>query len=452
MADVRNFGAVGDGTTDDTEAIQHAVDDGDGVLEFPSGTYRITGTIEIPLDRKRYTAVVGSHGTARVVMTANGPAFRLVGNHTGTADPTSVKPAIWQHERFPTVSGIEIVGDHPQADGIQLVRTMQATLERVLIRNVRNAVHLPERNRNVLITACHFYDNSGIGVFMDRCNLHQAIITGCHISYNREAGIKSLGGDLHNLQITGNDIEYNYDDEATGAAEIWFDATEGTASEITIASNTIQAKPSQDGVNVRVHGQVDGDGRLSARLITLSANVLGSQSTNVDIRLAERVAITGNTIYDGHTQGIRLEECSLASISGNTFGWSLGPQRNTIDSILLRNCWGCTVSGAVLHAGSYGDETSGGAITLENCEDCSVNNCQVMSPKRRGISLTDCQRCRVDSNSVADRHKPPRSTAGIELSGGGNNVVQNNLLHCPAGEPLRCPDEIATKSNNTIVS
>lgn len=452
MADVRNFGAVGDGTTDDTEAIRHAVDDGDGVLEFPSGTYRLTSTIDVPLDCQRYTAIVGTHGTARIVMGSNGPAFRLVGNHTGTADPPSVKPAIWQHERFPTVGGIEIVGDHPQADGIQLVRTMQATLERVLIRQVRHAVHLSERNRNVLITACHFYDNSGFGVFFDRCNMHQAIITGCHISYNRQAGIKSLGGDLHNLQITGNDIEYNYDDDATGAAEIWFDATEGTASEITIASNTVQARPSKEGVNVRVHGQVDDDGRLSARLITISGNVLGSQSTNIEIRLAERVAITGNTIYDGHTMGVLLEDCSLASITGNTFGWSFGPLRDTIDSILLRRCWGCSISGTVMHAGNYGDATSGGSITFEECEDCAVNNCQVMSPLRRGISLTDCQRCRIDSNSVADRHEPPRATAGIELKDGSNNVVQNNLLYCPAGEPLRCPDDVAAKSNNTMVS
>lgn len=452
MADVRNFGAVGDGKNDDTEAIRHAVDDGDGVLEFPSGTYRITAPIDIALDRERYTAIVGTHGTARIVMQGNGPAIRLVGNHNGTADPDQVKPATWQRERFPTVSAIEIVGDHPQADGIQLLRTMQATLDRVLIRKVHHAVHLPERNRNVLLTACHFYDNSGIGVFIDKCNLHQAIITGCHISYNQQAGIKSLGGDLHNLQITGNDIEYNYNDEAEGAAEIWFDATEGTASEITIASNTIQARPSKQGTNVRVHGHLDKNGRLSARLVTLSGNVLGSQSTNVDIRLAERVAISGNTIYDGHQQGIVLEDCSLASISGNTFGWSFGPVRDTIDSILLRRCWGSSITGAVLHAGNFGDENTGGSITLEACEDCSVSDSQILSPKWRGIVLSDCRRCRIDGNSIADRHEPPRATAGITANGGGNNVIQNNLLHCPAGEPLQCPKEVAHTINNTVVS
>ena len=49
MSNVRNFGAAGDGQTDDTEAIRHAVQHGDGVLEFSTGTYRLTSTIEIPL-------------------------------------------------------------------------------------------------------------------------------------------------------------------------------------------------------------------------------------------------------------------------------------------------------------------------------------------------------------------------------------------------------------------
>ena len=39
---VYHFGAVGDGKADDTQALQHALDAGDGILELEKGTYRIT--------------------------------------------------------------------------------------------------------------------------------------------------------------------------------------------------------------------------------------------------------------------------------------------------------------------------------------------------------------------------------------------------------------------------
>ena len=39
MSNVKGFGAAGDGNTDYTEAIRHAVADADGRLQFPRGNY-----------------------------------------------------------------------------------------------------------------------------------------------------------------------------------------------------------------------------------------------------------------------------------------------------------------------------------------------------------------------------------------------------------------------------
>ena len=64
MSNVRNFGATGDGVADDTEAIQHTVQQGDGFLEFPRGIYHITKSIEIDLKKHDRTAVCGLGGTA----------------------------------------------------------------------------------------------------------------------------------------------------------------------------------------------------------------------------------------------------------------------------------------------------------------------------------------------------------------------------------------------------
>src|SRR5581483_4288896 len=169
--------------------------------------------------------------TARLIMAGPGPALHLIGTHARNADPTSFAEAVWQQERLPTVRGIEIVGRHAQADGIRVEGAMQPTFRLVLIRRCRHGIHLANRDRNVLIADCHIYNNSGVGILLDRVNLHQTNIHGCHISYCKQGGIKIQGSEIRNLQICSNDIEYNYDVKAESSADILFDVRTSTVRE-----------------------------------------------------------------------------------------------------------------------------------------------------------------------------------------------------------------------------
>ena len=182
MTSVRDFGARGDGKTDDAQAIQHAIQKSDGVVHFSRGDYLVTRALQLPLQSAGPIGIDGSLGTARIIMAGAGPAINLVGTHRRTADPTHFTDDFWRRERMPTVQNIEIVGRHPQADGIRIDGVMQPTINRVLIRKCRHGIHLANRNRNVLISDCHIYDNTGIGIFLDCVNLHQINIHGCHIS------------------------------------------------------------------------------------------------------------------------------------------------------------------------------------------------------------------------------------------------------------------------------
>lgn len=266
MSNVFGFGAVGDGATDDTESLQHAIDSGDGVFRLNKGTYRITKPLVLDLTNTGFGAVRGEAGSSRIVMAAAGPATRVIGDHRGTASPGSIQPHTWDKERFPIINGIEIVGEHLDAVGIELRKTMKCVISQMLVRQCWVGVHLVERNRDFVLSDSHLYDNHEIGLFFDRCNLHQIIVHGCHIGWNKVAGIKSLGGDVHNLQIVSNDIEYNNATagisskppaeltEHPGGSEIWFDATDGVISEVTISGNTIQATVQTGGANIRVVG------------------------------------------------------------------------------------------------------------------------------------------------------------------------------------------------------
>src|SRR5262245_11069599 len=167
MASVRDFGAKGDGKTDDTAALSHAVQRGDGRLVFPRGEYLISRPLYVALELFARLGVDGAGGTAKLVMTGPGPALHLVGTHRRSALPANFTEGVWQKERMPSIEGLEIEGRHPQADGIRLDGVIQPTLRGVLIRRCRHGVHLVHRARNVLIADCHIYDNSGVGVFLD---------------------------------------------------------------------------------------------------------------------------------------------------------------------------------------------------------------------------------------------------------------------------------------------
>ena len=54
IANVKDFGAVGDGVTDDTAAIQAALDSGAKTIRLSSGTYKVTNALTVPVNVSMY--------------------------------------------------------------------------------------------------------------------------------------------------------------------------------------------------------------------------------------------------------------------------------------------------------------------------------------------------------------------------------------------------------------
>lgn len=454
MTSVKDFGATGDGTTDDTESIQHAIDQGGGHIVFPRGVYRLRKPVEIDLERDGPLALSGEGGTARLFMDAAGPALHLSGTHAGTADPDSVRPGVWQHERMPTIDGIEIVGNHEQADGIRLDGTMLATITRVLIRRCRYGVHLVKRNRNLLLANTHIYDGhtGGIGVFFDGVNLHQTIIVGCHISYCPHAGIKVARSEVRNLQITGCDIEYNFDPGREDSADVWIDVREGTVREGTIASNTIQAKESPRGANVRIEGAESAASHL-AGLWTITGNVLQSQAVNVLLRSCRGVNITGNSFATGFQRALLIEKCRNIVVGSNTFDHNPDYQGNYVDGISIRDSHGCSLSNLILEGTRAGSVEAGGALEVIDSSEVSIAACQILDPVHRGIELSGLRNSRVSDCTVLDRRSPPTMREAIRLDGRSrDNLILNNLAGGSTTDALHIEQGTATVAGNHVVA
>lgn len=448
LVNMRDFGIQGDGETDETAAIQRAVDNAEaGMLVFPRGDYRITDTIEIHLTERGRTGVTGADGSARIIMDGPGPAFRFVGTHDGTANPGSVSGETWDLERTPRLSNIEIVGAHPEADGVAFVRTMQSIVEGVLIRDVRHGVHYIERNRNTILERSHIYNCSGVGVFFDNVNLHQANVTGNHISYCDGGGIRVEGGEIRNLQITGNDIEYNYDEDADASADVWIDAQDGSVREGTIASNTIQARRSPGGANIRFEAP-DHEGQSPVGMWAITGNLIGSQETNIHLKNASGVSVAGNHIYTAGTRTIHIDGSRSVTISGNSMDQEHNLNDDLPNGVLVEDSTGVILQGNVLTDAFAGSEEAGGAVEVRTSAGTLVSGNQILGAGHRGVWIEDSPNTQVSDCQILGRNGSGAMQAAIEAVGDNPGlVIRNNVYHEGTQGGILAPEDAAVEGN-----
>jgi hypothetical protein len=429
--DVREFGAKGDGLADDTIAIQKAV--ASGAVTFPKGAYRITAPITIDLTKTGVASLSGD-GTARIVMAGAGPAIRFVGTHAGSAAPTSLKPGVWESQRNPRVSGIEIMGSHPEADGIEANGTIQFTVTECIMHKLRHGIHLVERNRNVLIANCHIYENAGCGVFLDRVNLHQTNIVGCHISYNAGGGIVTRGGEVRNLHIGTCDIESNMTAGTPATANVLIDCREGSTAEVAITGCTIQHNSKSPGsANIRYLGKGITSTRNATPTqeghLTITGNVFSDVMVNVHLQGVRGATITGNSFWEGFEYDVLLEECRAVVVGPNDFdrnpryvvNGNWGKERN---GLMLRECQDSKVEGLLI-SGVWQQEA---ALLLDRCKRVTVQNCSILDNDGIGLLLRQCESSVVSGCTIRDDREGRKPASSLKVEGGKENWIHDNWL------------------------
>ncbi len=442
-SELGRFGLVGDGVADDTEAIQKMVDSRRGDILLPRGVYRISRTVTIELDKVGPTSIIGS-GTARIVMTGPGPALKFVGTHEGTASPASVKPNVWQNQRMPTVDGIEIVGAHAEADGIEAAGTMKLTVTRVEVRKARHAIHLVTRNRNVIVSNCHLYENTGVGLYLDDVNLHQINVSCSHISYNGGGGIVVRGGNVRNLQVSGCDIEGNMSADGPATANVLIDCGGGGAgsagtAEVAIVGCTIQhSNGPPNSANIRFIG-MDVDERRWGHL-TIGDNVLSDVKVNIDIQKARGVSIVGNTIWKGVEYNLRVLDSTQVVVGPNMLDRNprYGGSGAADNGILFQNCQNCTVTG--LHVSGVQRKEAG--LILDNCRRMNVFGCTVLDCDNAGILLRKVTASRLSDCLVDADSSGAGPWVPLVVSEESEVALSDNLLGKPrAGKPAKPVEE-----------
>lgn len=389
---------------DATQRLQERIKANEGNLLFSeAGVVRITQPLVFDLAEMGSVAVRGSKGVT-LVMDGPGPAIRIVGTHEGTASPQSFQPATW-NERMPIISGIEILGNHPQADGIELIRTVGAIIHQTSIRWCRHAIRLVDRNRNVLISDVHLYENEGIGIYLDDVNLHQINVSNSHISYNRQGGIVVRDGNVRNLHVAGCDIEGNMpaDETPTKTANVLLDVS-GSAqdrsrsiAEIAITGNTIQHAANYSGSEERTVAPGGTNIRITGKpvypinSVTISGNVLSDTTTNVDIEHAHDITIIGNTFFAPKPANLRVRRSQRVIVNANTFN---PRQFDRPGIIVFDESTDCVISDSTLHKFNTPD----GALILKQCSGMILSGLQfsdcasgIVLRNTRNTTITGCR-------------------------------------------------------------
>lgn len=419
MKTVLDYGVKGDGQTDDTAALQKMVDASVGSLRFPRGQYRLTKPIVIDLTKVGPTSISGD-GTATILMEGAGPAFRFIGTHNGTASPKTFQPVVWDKERSPMVDGIEIVGKHPEAIGIEAIKTMQITITRVVVRKALHGIHLTERNRNVAIDECHLYENEGVGIYLNKLNLHQVNISDSHISYNKQGGIVVRESEIRNIQIGNCDIEGNMGEETEPTANVLFDISTGSLREGALFGCTIQhTNNAPNSANVRFIGNGPEDPRKVGNF-AIADNSMSDVAVNIHLQHSRGITITGNTLWQAYEHNLLVEDSSHIVLGSNLMDRNPDYRAKTKDANVFKDCTDCTLNALNILA------TRGvpAGLILENCARMNITNCSIRRCQNGGILLQNVKQSRISDCLITEGEK----NFAIRVNGGQEIQITDNLV------------------------
>lgn len=314
---VKDYGAAGDGVTDDAAAIQSALNAGAGKLVyFPAGTYLVGTTLKVPSS----TTVRGQGRDATTIKRKSGAAIWLMENAdratTGNTD-ISVSGLTFDGARTGTT-------DIPTRWGCYFSRMARLTVSECAFKSCDSDGLTIEFTNNATVVNNRCTDNVKVGIYLSCCDhvivsentvsdcltsvaygIALACCWYCTVSANVLWGIPNYGIGL------GRDSRYNIIDGNTAEGL-------GTESEVIPAGYaTYLATVTRPG------GGTAGDGiSYTAYNNTISNNVFSNTVTTDDrngMRLsqAHRNLIIGNTIGEHGRCGIYLYQSTDNTISGN---------------------------------------------------------------------------------------------------------------------------------------
>ncbi|HUC89259.1 MAG TPA: right-handed parallel beta-helix repeat-containing protein [Patescibacteria group bacterium] len=295
VLDVKDFGAKGDGTTNDTTAIQSAIDTafgaGGGIVFVPPATYIISPT---GLQVKSNVTLRGS-GSGTVFKVANGT------NTSGNI----VKVESWSNVVLADfcVDGNRANQSSGTNYGVYVAASANCKVENLQIRNMTGVGLQVYNSDGVLVQGCTSQTNAYHGFEAEQ-------VRGCILHGNR-----GTANDLHGLLISPGEVS------GTGSVgNSFIGNTFDSNSQYGICSNAANG---------------DVSAWLNKGNLIEGNQVYGNQQYGIQIYKQDNNIISGNFIYNNKFFGIFLYQSQNNAVQGNILYNNSQQGNGAYDEILL---------------------------------------------------------------------------------------------------------------------
>lgn len=335
IVSIKDFGAVGDGATDDTDAIQAALDSGNSIVYFPSGNY-LCGEITISTEGQ----LLQGAGALKTQITSNAKpliVFNVEADHVSIKDmkfqcgvlstaPSTVDTvAIKSFDSYLSISNVIT---NQFALGIQISDGIRNTIEKSrIICETHSYIGISLSgggehtiNNNIVQASSDLFDGLAlVYVFNSPGN----VITNNYITRGIGYGIYAYGDPAlfgnNYIVIKDNDIDFIYN---------WGIYINGF-QQVNIANNWISA-----------------GNRWNGTLPASGANIYNSATGQISLQGCTEFFITNNSIYQSEGEyagtqaltppepsyGLLLYNCSYGVITGNV------SQYNSVGFSTINSC------------------------------------------------------------------------------------------------------------------
>jgi len=468
---VKDFGAVGDGVTDDTAAIQAALDTNKGVVDVPDGTYYV-GSSTLVLNPNQTIRGAGLLSKFTIDSSARTPTQSVIECASGCG-----------------VIGLVIDGDRSNA--IQQFASVSVingvtdiVLKNLTLQNHGTGVNIGYSD-NTKITNCtfsgtlnknHIVTQGSVGG-----NASNIVVLGNRFDTTVEEAI-DVNAKTNSMLISSNTFFNNHTGPDLDGTEVIDIGSDSDCSDIVITGNTFDGSNSPDAFvwikqgssYVTVSNNVMKNTKLTSLVgavrisnstsIVVSENSLKSAGSLVSVSedsyltASGDIAVTSNVCSDLRYIGVRLDNCtgvtSNVVISANT----LESSSSSSQGIYIIE-GDCISIGDNIVSGFTGDGISLGSLavnaivtgnTVKGANDgiksdsasASILGNNVLNSIRYGVHILGV------SNIITNNKITGSSDHGIALVGADNALLTANTVTGNSNAGIR----VASVTLDAIVS